>query len=769
LCPVGVAGEIRIGGDGVSTGYWNNNALTKTKFIADTFTGAGKVYLTGDRGRWLADGNIEFLGRVDDQVKIRGYRVEPGEVTRRLTSIDGVDAALVLAVAGTGGEKELAAYFVAKDTIAEELIREELSRELPSYMLPRFYIRLAQMPLTPNGKIDRRRLPLPDGNNVPGMGAYEAPVTWTEQALSEIWCEVLGRESVGRKDNFFVLGGHSLKATRLASQIHRVFGVRVEFHELFDHILLADQASMIDRARQEQYTGIPVADRMEDYPLSSSQRRLWLLSQVEASNIAYNVPGVFRFEGELDVEALEKAFVALIERHEILRTAFHENEQGEVRQVILPVGQVDFAMGIEDLRDQVDVVRKRIALETARPFDLSAGCLLRALLLRVEDEKWVFFYNLHHIASDGWSKTILLREVLNNYDCFRLGIAPELRPLDIQYKDYAVWQQRELSGEMLEGHRGWWLRQFEDAVPLLDLPADKPRPGVKTYNGAAIMHQFSKELTGRLNDYCLRRGGTLFMGLYAVVRSLLHRYTGAEDIVIGTPIAGRGHADLEDQIGFYVNTLALRTLAGGTDSFDMVFRKVREVTLGAFEHQVYPFDELLDALQLQWDRSRHPLFDVMIVLQNIDTSSVKAVDAAADKLTVKAYEEKQRIVSLFDLRFDFIEDSSGLRLTLEYNTDLYAESRVLRMAGHLEALLHALVESPDVPVGQLDYLSDREREQVISEFNATEAFFERELTLGDWFVRQALASPQKPAIIFGEQQTSYGELEERSRQLADFL
>ncbi|HWB93270.1 MAG TPA: amino acid adenylation domain-containing protein, partial [Puia sp.] len=449
LCPVGVTGEIRIGGDGVAQGYWNNHALTADRFLADPYRGTGTLYLTGDRGRWLPDGNVEFLGRIDDQVKIRGYRVEPGEVARKIMAIEGVSSAVVIAMPGAGGEKELAAYVVSEHEIEESTFQEYLGRELPSYMWPVYYIRIASIPLTANGKVDRRRLPALDRQKDLSDEAYKAPRTETERRLSEIWSDVLGKERIGVTDNFFSLGGHSLKATRLASQLHRVFGVRVEFHELFNHTILEEQALLIDRTRQDQFSGIPLAPPMNDYPLSSSQRRLWLLSQTEESNIAYNVPGLFVFEGELQVQALEQAFQGLINRHEILRTAFRENASGEVRQIILSMEETGFRIDGIDLRmedEKEAAVRRKVQQEMVRPFDLAAGCLLRVMLLQVDTDKWVFFYNLHHIISDGWSKSVVLNELLQFYNALAKNDPLSLRPLPIQYKDYAVWQQQQLSG-----------------------------------------------------------------------------------------------------------------------------------------------------------------------------------------------------------------------------------------------------------------------------------------------------------------------------------
>ena len=487
-------------------------------------------------------------------------------------------------------------------------------------MLPSYFVQLDQLPLTPNGKIDKKALPDPEGLGLSSGVEYVAPRNETEEKLVQIWQEILGKENISIKDNFFELGGHSLKATSLTSQIHKQFEVKLALKDLFQKPILEEQAQLIQQAEKKTFNTIPITAEQTSYSLSSAQRRLWILSQFEEGNIAYNMPGVYVFEGDLDKPALEQAFTTLIERHEILRTVFKEDAQGQVRQWIQTVEDIGFKITYQDVRKekkQPEKIRKIVQAECIKPFNLATGPLLRASLYQVANDKWIFTYTMHHIISDGWSMNVLIKELLLFYNTYIKGEVNPLKPLRIQYKDYAAWQQERLSGEQLQSYKTYWLEQFTGELPVLEIPTDKPRPAVKTYNGGAIHKTINAKLSRGLKALSQEQGATLFMGLLATVKTLLYRYTNQEDIIIGSPIAGREHADLEDQIGFYINTLALRTQFKGEDSYKELLEKVKQVTLGAYEHQVYPFDELVDELQLNRDMSRSALFDVMIVLQNL--------------------------------------------------------------------------------------------------------------------------------------------------------
>jgi tyrocidine synthetase-3 len=770
LCPIGVIGEICVGGMGLARGYLHQPALTAEKFVENPFTAGEQMYRTGDLGRWLRDGNIEFIGRKDNQVKIRGFRIELGEIDDTIQSYAAVDAAVVVARPGKDLDKELVAYFVSKELINTADLRAYLGNTLPAYMLPAHFVQLEQLPLTSNGKIDRKSLPGPVDAGMETGATLIAPRNEIEAKLVLIWEEILGKGRISVKDNFFELGGHSIKATRLSSQIHKTFDVKLTIKELFTKKVLEEQAELIAQAYKTSYTTITPVTAQPDYLVSSSQRRLWVLSQFEESNIAYNIPGVYVFEGSLDRPALEQAFTGLIARHENLRTVFRENEQGEIRQFIHAAGGSGFRIAYRDVRQEQEreaIVKKEVQDASLQPFDLAAGPLLRVDLYHVEDHKWVFNYVLHHIISDGWSMDILIKELLQYYHAYTKGITSAPAPLRIQYKDYAAWQQEQLSGESLQQHKAYWLNHFAGELPVLDLPGANARPVMKTYHGDAISWRIDVEVSKGLIALSQEQGCTLFMALLAAVNALLYRYTGQEDIIIGTPVAGRGHADLEDQIGFYANTLALRARFSGTDNYKALLLNTREVTLGAHEHQVYPFDELVEGLHLKRDMSRNPLFDVQVVLnqQTVNNKEIQHLD----DLKVRSYEGEILQTSRFDMVFGFFETGNGLQANIQYNSDIYAKSGVTQLADHLEQLMRVIVANPDKPLNQLVFLSKADQHQLLVAFNDTTAAFPRDQTILDLFEEQVRQHPDNIAVVHGGTTLTYKELDERSNQLAHYL
>lgn len=475
----------------------------------------------------------------------------------------------------------------------------------------------------------------------------------------------------------------------------------------------------IRNIRDSSFSRIPVAAVQTAYSLSSSQQRLWILAQFEESNVAYNLPGAYLFEGSLDIAALEHAFGLLIARHEILRTTFKEDEEGEIRQFISGPEASGFSLSSVDLSNENDPegkISQVMETEYMFPFDLARGPLLRAGLYRIADQQWIFLYAMHHIINDGWSMDILLRELLHFYDATISGKAAVLVPLRIQYKDYAVWQQEQLNGDALKEHKNYWLKRFEDAWPELHLLGDHVRPPERTYRGGIIRKTLDKELTTGLQQLVQEKGATLFIGLLSVVNALLYRYTGQEDIITGSLIAGRDHADLEDQIGFYVNTLALRTQFDGNEDSYKLIETVRQVAFDAYAHQVYPFDQLINDLNLKRDAARNPLFDVMVVLQNRSSGTGAQ---SVNGFTARKYEIADSTVSKFDLSFDFLEIEDELQLSLEYNGDLFMSRTAIQIAEHLEQLLSAMLKDPDKPICHLDYLSEAEKKELLITFNNT--------------------------------------------------
>jgi tyrocidine synthetase-3 len=768
LLPAGIAGEICISGAGLARGYLNRPELTAEKFVENPFRTGERMYKTGDLGRWLPDGNIDFLGRKDYQVKIRGYRIELGEIEDALQSAEGIEAAVVMAKASATGEKELVAYLVSGHGIEVQELRTQLGHTLPAYMIPSHFVQLDELPLTPNGKVDRKRLPEPEGLGLSTGVEYIAPRNETEEKLAAIWMEILGKERVGVKDNFFDLGGHSLKATRLVSQVHKKFEVKLELRELFTHPVLEQQALLIGQSAKTSYITIPAAEPQASYPMSSSQRRLWLLTQFSEASVAYHIPSVLVIEDFLDLQALELSFAALLERHESLRTVFREDAEGEMRQFILSPAQTGFALRFEDVRGQQEQkVQQLLQQVLGAAFNLSEGPLLRAAVLQVEESKWFFAFVMHHIVSDGWSMDVLTREMFRFYNGFTGGTPFRPSPLRIHYKDYAVWQQEHLNSEAVAVHRSWWLKQFEDEIPVLQLPGDRPRPAVKTYNGGVVVKEFSAALTSGLKAVGQEQGSTLFMTLLAAVNGLLYRYTGQEDIVIGTPIAGRQHADLEDQIGLYLNTLALRARFNGKDSYRELLGHIRQLTLEAFGHQSYPFDELVEAVQPPRDMSRSALFDVMIILQNAQAGNTSAASGAQGP-GVKGYEDGGRTFSKFDLVFNFAEDGGKLMANISFNSDIYDRETIERLTSHLEVLMEAVVNEPDVAISNLPLLTPVEQEQ-LHRFNDTAVAYPKNKTIVHLFEEQVERTPGATAVVSEGRTLTYRQLNEQANQLAHYL
>ncbi|MDI5888445.1 non-ribosomal peptide synthetase [Flavobacterium yafengii] len=516
---------------------------------------------------------------------------------------------------------------------------------------------------------------------------------------------------------------------------------------------------------------INVVNLQDSYALSSAQKRLWVLSKFDGGNNAYNIPGCYVFKGSLDVSALEFSISELKNRHEILRTAFKENSQGEIRQFILPANSYNLSIDITDLRAQENIdysVKNHIHKEFNKVFDLSSDELWNTHLYRIEDNKWIFTFVMHHIITDGWSMDILIKEMLELYNSFCSKQKSSLQPLRIQYKDYAAWQQERLMGDYLNEHKKYWLKQFEGTLPILELQGDRVRPVNKTYRGGAVNLRIPTQLTQKLKSFAHKHDSTLFMSLLAGVNALLYRYTQQEDIVIGSSIIGRDHADLENQIGFYVNTLAFRTRFSGNDNFIDLLSNVREVTLGGYKHQIFPFDELVKELNLKRDASRNVLFDVMVLFQSADINRKKEVQLL-DSLEVSEYKGEEKIISKFDLGFDFAESGDILNLSLEYNSDIYDERTVSQLGSHLLQILEILASEPEMPIKSIDYLSTAEKKQLLNGFNPSESMYSTENTLLDLFAHQVSERPDKIALVFEGAEYTYQDVNTLSNQLGDYL
>ncbi|MCP5103401.1 MAG: amino acid adenylation domain-containing protein, partial [bacterium] len=754
LCPIGVGGEICLSGASLARGYLNNPELTNQKFLEVQEPFFKKVlgprreifYRTGDMGRWLADGNLEFLGRVDTQVKIRGMRIEIGEIENRLLRHDDIKEAVVLAHESQAGEKYLCAYIVTHSAHSTEF-REYLSQMLPDYMIPSYFVELDKIPLTPSGKIDRQALPVPD---LQVKTEYAAPRDEIEKKLVHIWSEILALEEdkIGIDSNFFELGGHSLRATIVASRIHKAFSVNLPLAEIFKTPFISGLAKYITGARKDQYVALEPAEKKEYYVLSPAQKRLYLLQQMDLDNVVYNMPQAIPFTGEVDRERLEWTFLQLIHRHESLRTSFHMIS-GE------PVQKIHEEVEFEIEFDCIGSPRRGV-----RPFDLACAPLLRGELLKEAEDKHILLIDLHHIVSDGTSQAVLKDEFNRLYHGNGAG-ADDLAPLRLQYKDYAQWQNNEQQQTRVKEQEDYWLKIFSDEVPVLDLPLDYPRPLVQSFEGNTVNFLLTPGQTRALNDLVNETNVTLFMALSAVFYILLSKLSGQEDIIVGTPTAGRRHADLESIIGMFVNTLPIRNYPAGEKGFKDFLREVKEQTLQAYENQEYPFEELVDKVNVRRDIGRNPVFDVMLNLMNQEEFTWDLAGFDEHK--------HQKGTAKFDLTLIAVDLGERLLCTVEYCTKLFEPSTIDRFNAYFRELLEGISVNPNAKLSELEIITETERQQILYEFNETGTEYSAHKTIHQLFEEQVARTPRNIAFIFEDKKLTYRELNNRSNRLAGLL
>ncbi|HYO15770.1 MAG TPA: amino acid adenylation domain-containing protein, partial [Thermoanaerobaculia bacterium] len=769
--PRGARGEICLGGAGLARGYLHRPERTAERFIPDAWSGlpGERLYRTGDLGRLRLDGEVEFLGRVDRQVKIRGFRVEPGEIEAALRRHPAVGEAVVLARADGPGPKRLVAYVTGAEgarPCPPAEMRSFLSGRLPEHMLPSALVWLDAFPLTPNGKIDWRRLPAPDER--PAELAYTPPRTPTEELLAELWADVLGLERVGVEDDFFALGGHSLLATRVVSGVRRAFGVELPLRSLFEAPTVAALAARFDALQQpaaeRRLPGLaPVAPRPEHPPLSFAQERLWFLDQYEPGSGAWNLPSVLRLRGRLDHAAFEAALEELVRRHEALRTAVDVVDGRPVQRVApaagVPLPGIDLGALPADVRE-AELARLTVR-EAAAPFDLTAAPLLRARLVRLGGQEHALLLNLHHIAADGWSIQILIREIGALYTAFAGGLAPALPELPVQYVDYALWQRELVSGELLEGQLAYWTQRLAGAPDLLDLPTDFQRPAVQTFTGGRASLTLPAELAGSLRSLGRGAGATFFMTLLAAFEVVLARWSGEDDILVGIPIAGRTRAEVEGLIGCFLNTLVLRTDLSGNPDFLTVLRRVRETTLEAYSHQDLPFERLLEAVRPQRDLSRTPLFQVFFNMLNYPESEIRLPGLEVELLALP------EVPSKFDLTVYLAERDGGLAIDLVYNADLFSARRAADLLAQMERVLAHAAGAPEVPVSRCSLVTAAMAERLPDPAAPLSDAWHG--SVHERFERQARRVPANLAVSDSRERWTYAELDARSNQLAHVL
>jgi len=771
--PAGVPGELHVGGAGLARGYLGRPGLTAQRFIPDPFSGdaGARLYRSGDRARWKADGTLEYLGRIDQQVKVRGFRIELGEIESVLLAQPSVAAAAVI-VRGMGEDAALVAYVVpVGDAVPPAELRDALKRHLPEYMVPAAFVALGRIPLTAHGKLDRAALPEPAaaGTAATGDDGHVAPRTPVEEVVAAIWAEVLRADRVGAHDDFFALGGHSLRATQVVARIREVFGVSVPLRALFESPTVAQLAGEVEALRRQGLPALPPVvpiGRDTAPPLSHAQGRLWFLDRMEPGSPFYNVPAALRLSGALDTGALERALAEVVRRHESLRTTFTEAD-GVAAQVIAPFA--GFTLPVADLSSlDADAreaeARRQVADEAVAPFDLAAGPLFRAGLLRLGDHEHVLLLTMHHIVSDGWSMGILFRELSALYEAYASGGVSPLPGLVVQYADFAAWQRRQLDeGDGMERQLAWWKARLSGAPALLELPADRPRPAAQSYRGAYERMEIPEALLDRLQALGRGEGATLFMVLLGAFQVLLGKYAGSDDVVVGSPIAGRTRREVEALIGFFVNTLVVRTDLSGDPTFRELLRRVREVTLGAYEHQEVPFEKLVAELQPERSLSHSPLFQVMFTLQTADAPGlhlpgVRVAGVSPALVTTK-----------FDLTLFLAADGRGVSGAMGFNTDLFDRATIQRMLGHLHRVLEQVAGEADVRLSRLRLAGDDERRTVVEEWNRVEGAYPADRPLHRMFEAQAARAPGALALTFASTSLTYGELNARANRLAHHL
>ncbi|MEA5517932.1 non-ribosomal peptide synthetase [Limnoraphis robusta] len=778
--PIGVQGELYISGLGVARGYFNRPKLTSEKFIPNPLSRnktQERLYKTGDLVRYLPDGNLEYLGRSDEQVKIRGFRIELGEIEAALNEYPKIKKAVAIVNSDEAGEQRLVVYFIRenitqqapeKGDIHNQALRLFLEEKLPKYMIPSAFVELEAFPLTPNGKIDRRALAaieyqLPTTNN------RIKPQTPVEEILVGIWENILNLQGIGIHENFFELGGHSLLATRVVSLIRQIFKIEFPLRYLFDFPTIAKLAKQVDILTQNHLklpiSTIQAISRSTDLPLSFAQQRQWFLSQFEPNNPFYNIPVAIRLQGTLNITILKQTFSEVIHRHEVLRTAFHTID-GKPKLSISETCELE--LPIIDL-SQLSPTKKQATIEqflfaeTQQHFDLGSRPLFRLKLLPLKEQEHILLLTFHHIIYDGWSMGVLLHELSTLYQAFLNQEPSPLEELPIQYVDFASWQREWLKGEVLENQLSYWRQKLHDAPTVSQLPTDRIRPAIQTVQGGSYTFNISQQLLEGLKILSQQSGSTLFITLLTAFYTLIHRYTGNEDIIIGSPIANRNRAEIEKLIGFFVNTLALRVDLSGNPTFEELLQRVRQVSLEAYANQDLPFEQLLEELKISRSLSYTPLFQIMFVLQNDLLKEVKFSDLSWSPIEIPHQTAK------FDLTLSLTETDEHILGIFEYNKDLFESNTICILAEHFNNLLEAIIVNPEQKISELTLLNQDEEQQILVEWNQTKTNYPREACIHQLFEQQVEQYPDAIALTYADQQLTYRELNIKANQIAHYL
>ena len=770
--PVGVASELCIGGTLLARGYHNRPELTAEKFIADPFAGTvgARLYRTGDLARYLPDGNIEFLGRLDHQVKIRSFRVELGEIEEVLNKHPGVQTSVVVAREDTPGDNRLVAYVVSRNgAISSSELGECLRRKLPGYMVPAAFIPLETLPLTPNGKVDRKALPKLGFEAGVDKSKFLAPSTATQIVLAKIWCEVLGLKQVGIQDNFFELGGHSLLAVSLSFRITSLLRVEVPLRWLLDLPTIEELAKRLESSDGElQAVGvIEKADRQKPLPMSFAQQQMWLLQQMVPEEATYNLPVAWDISGPVDQEKVRRALQSILERHEVLRTSLVHQGESLLQQITpakdapLPWKEIDL-QAVAPRRKQVALERQMLK-EARRPFVLAQAPLWRVVWIKLGGDEHVLAFTFHHCIMDEWSVQLFFQELEGLYASDAQVRRANLPELPIQYADYSVWQRRQLTGTLLQETRNYWRKQLRDLPSTIELPTNLTRP--PQLSGRSGFHDFRliDPVASGFRVLASQEQTTLFTLVLAAFQVWLHRYTGQTDLVVGVPSANRERPELEALLGYFINTLPIRARLDGSHSFIDVIRQVRETILEAFAHAKLPFEQIVQLAVKDRNPGEQPLYQVMLVMSEDELAPLRLGQAQSRLLPMETNTSKN------DLTLSIRTGDQSFACRLYYATDRFSSDRAASMARHLTELFRSITENPKKPISQLNLLPEADRQQILVEWNRTERNFPGTKCVHELFEEQAERSPEAVAVVFGNKQLTYRELNAQTNRLAHHL
>ncbi|MTJ47693.1 non-ribosomal peptide synthetase/type I polyketide synthase [Dolichospermum sp. UHCC 0259] len=775
--PIGVPGELYIGGAGLARGYLHLPDLTADKFIPHPFADYfphnldQRLYKTNDKARYLADGNIEFLGRLDNQVKIRGFRIELGEIESLINQHPQIQESIVIVREDVPGDKRIVAYIVFQSAarISEGEIRDYLSQKLPNHFLPAAYMRLDFLPLTPNGKIDRKALPIPEYKLL-SSDNFTAPSTATEKIIATIWSQILGLERISIHDNFFALGGHSLLVVQVINAITQELSREISLRQFFQAATIAELAVIIDSSSENtpiyKMSIVPGQINRNSAVLSFSQQRLWFLEQLEPGRADYHISSSYHCLGDLNISALQQALDTIIARHQVLRTTF-TNEDGNPIQIINAArpGELQiFDLQNQPLSAQATEIQQLLSQEVQRPFNFSQDLMLRSCLLQISKTEYILLLVIHHIAADGWSMRILFQELSSLYTAFSQNLPSSLAELPIQYADFAQWQRQYLQGDVLESSINYWKKHLTGAPELLSLPTDRPRPPIQSFKGKAQSFFLPGQITQQLRLLGKEEKSTLFMIMLAAFNTLLSRYTNSQDIVVGTALGNRQHSETQDLIGFFVNTLALRTDVSGNPSFKELLGRVREVIVGSYEYQDLPFEKLIEVLQPRRDLSYAPIFQVMLIL-NEDILQEKV---ELNGLNINRWEVEKNAAQ-FDLTLNVNQMDTEILLQWEYNTDLFDDSTIERINGNFQTLLTNIIANPEKPISELPLLTENEQQQLLVAWNNTQIEYPQNKCIHQLFEEQVERTPNAVAVVFAKAKLTYRELNHQANQLAHYL